>query len=348
MTHKIVRGALLAAVVGLGLVLASPLANAENGSFQGQEPPEIAVQGEWLNSAKGALTLKALRGKAVVVEFWATWCPPCRETIPHLVELHEKHAKDGLVIASIHSPRGADKKDDIVAFAKENRMEYAIGLDVDGAVSKAYQIEGIPQAYVINPQGLVVWEGHPADAEAMTKAVEDALVGAKKDAGIAKIEGQSPKLDKAWRLIEKLDYKAAVKELQSIAKGSKDEKEKADAEGYLEDIRVLGEEKISQAESLLANKDFFEAASLLEEVAKGFAGLEVAKNAESKLKEWKKNSATKKEIDAGKLFADACKLEQGGKAVEAAALYKRVLQKYKGTAAAARAEERLKEIAAKA
>ncbi|HUU10990.1 MAG TPA: TlpA disulfide reductase family protein [Phycisphaerae bacterium] len=114
--------------------------------------PEIGAA-YWLNSEP--LTLASLRGKTVVVEFWATWCPPCRKSIPHLIELHKTYAPKGVVFIGLTSePREAVER-----FVKEMGMPYAIGGGSRSAVP--YGVRGIPHAVVIDPSGAMTWKGHP-------------------------------------------------------------------------------------------------------------------------------------------------------------------------------------------
>jgi len=118
----------------------------------GKAAPEITAT-YWLNSP--ALTLQGLRGKIVVVEFWATSCPPCRQTIPHLIELHKQYAGKGVVIVSLTD----EPKETVEPFVKEMGMTYAVG---GGSLTgRAYGVSGIPSAAIVDPAGKIVWQGHP-------------------------------------------------------------------------------------------------------------------------------------------------------------------------------------------
>jgi len=126
--------------------------------------PEIEAA-YWLNS--DPLTLAGERGKIVVLEFWATWCPPCRASIPHLNELFNTYKDKGVAFMSLtNEPRKT-----VEPFAKQMKMAYPVG--GGSPSSRAYKVKGIPHAFIINPAGEVVWEGHPMAG--LDKAIEKQL-----------------------------------------------------------------------------------------------------------------------------------------------------------------------------
>ncbi len=97
-------------------------------------------------------TLSSLKGKVVVVNFWATWCPPCRKEMPDLEILANRYKKKGLVVLAI-----SNEKDEIVkAFIKKTKYTYPILLDPAGETNKAYSIDGIPKTYFYNRKGALV------------------------------------------------------------------------------------------------------------------------------------------------------------------------------------------------
>jgi thiol-disulfide isomerase/thioredoxin len=150
---------LLTAFVLSSLLFVAP--GCQGGGAGG--PSTLASIGEWINVEDTSPTLESLRGKPVVVEFWATWCPPCVKSTPHLVELHEKHADSGLTILGIHASRGAGDREEIGTFLERYGIEYPIGLDVKGTAMDSYGVSGIPRAFVYDREGALVWDGHPLD-----------------------------------------------------------------------------------------------------------------------------------------------------------------------------------------
>lgn len=145
---------LCAFVLGLG----APLFAQELG---GPAPPLKVAK--WLKG--GPVELEAGKGKtAYVVEFWATWCPPCRASIPHLTEVQKKYRDRGLVVVGVTNEKDAEKVAEFVKGQGE-KMDYAVAQDDGGETFKrymdAFEQRGIPHAFVVDKEGRIVWHGHP-------------------------------------------------------------------------------------------------------------------------------------------------------------------------------------------
>ncbi len=96
-------------------------------------------------------TLKQLHGKVVLVNFWATWCPPCRKEMPDLETLYERFKDQGLVILSISDEEAGKVK----PFIAERKIQYPVLLDA-GKVHKLFAVEGIPKSFVYDREGKLV------------------------------------------------------------------------------------------------------------------------------------------------------------------------------------------------
>ncbi len=117
-------------------------------SFLGEKAPEFVVE-KWLTSEP------QMQGRYVLIEYWATWCGPCRRCIPLLNEIHRRF-KDKLAVVGI-----SDESEEAVRAMKDPRIEYSVAIDTQARMKKALGIVGIPHAIILEPQGYVVWEGFP-------------------------------------------------------------------------------------------------------------------------------------------------------------------------------------------
>ncbi len=100
----------------------------------------------------GELRLSDLRGRAVVLNFWATWCLPCRKEIPQLVAAYNQFADQGLVVVGVNLQESPDT---IRRYAEDFGMDFPIALDRRGSVADEYRLLGIPTTYFIDRQGVV-------------------------------------------------------------------------------------------------------------------------------------------------------------------------------------------------
>jgi len=117
-------------------------------SFLGQHPPQIIVD-EWVTPPP------EVKGKFVLVVLWASWGVPCRDAIPHLNDLYAKF-KDHLAIIALSN----ESLDDIRKLTQPH-MDFSVGTDMGGRTWEAFGVEGIPHAALIDPQGVVRFEGPP-------------------------------------------------------------------------------------------------------------------------------------------------------------------------------------------
>ena len=117
-------------------------------SFLGKQAPAITVE-KWISAEPDR------KGKFVLIDFWATWCPPCRKAVAELNRFHQKFG-DKLVVMGI-----SDEKEDVVRKFTTENIKYFSALDTTAALKKQYEVTGIPHCVIINPAGTVVWEGFP-------------------------------------------------------------------------------------------------------------------------------------------------------------------------------------------
>lgn len=116
--------------------------------------PELSLQ----NVNGTAESLLDYRDKVVLVNNWATWCPPCKAEIPTLQEYYEAHTKDGFVIIGVEA---GEPQGEVQQFVLDNNMTYPVWVDLTGAAMKAFRNESLPSSYVIDREGTVrlAWVG---------------------------------------------------------------------------------------------------------------------------------------------------------------------------------------------
>ena len=214
------------------LPLSTLLAAASLGAELGDPAPALDIK-EWIKG--GPVDLAAGKGKTVhVVEFWATWCGPCRTSIPHLTELQKRFKDKGVVFIGVSN----EKSDVVKKFVTKmgDKMDYAVAIDggkTSEGYMEAFNINGIPHAFVVDKDGRIVWQGHPM---AGLDTTLEKVVNGKYDLASAKAEA-------AREAAAQEKEMAAQKKLQQLAKLIGEGRDDAETKKLEQELVALDKEQ---------------------------------------------------------------------------------------------------------
>lgn len=133
-------------VLALLALLAWGLVKSQQGQVNSGKAPDFTLTGFDGRSA----TLSQLRGKVVIVNFWASWCPPCREEAAYLEQTWRKYKDQGVVFIGVDY---VDTEKEALAYIKEFDITYINGPDLGTRISQAYNIKGVPETFYIAKNG---------------------------------------------------------------------------------------------------------------------------------------------------------------------------------------------------
>jgi cytochrome c biogenesis protein CcmG/thiol:disulfide interchange protein DsbE len=148
--------AVAAVVVVFGVVLAlnvgnDPQAAAQHSPFLGKQVPSFdlpTITGDQVSSTSTA-------GKSVIINFWNTWCTPCRQELPELKKFYAQHANDSdfLMVGIVRDPQDSNKV--IRAYVKDEGMEWTIAFDPGNKAALNFATRGQPETIAVSPSGVV-------------------------------------------------------------------------------------------------------------------------------------------------------------------------------------------------
>lgn len=152
---------------------AAQRAEEDTTSLKGQEAPNFTLT----DMEGNEVSLSSLRGKVVFLDFWATWCPPCRQSLPHTQSLsqHEKAKSGDLMVLAVNA---REELDTVKKFMQDNKYSFRVLMDKEGIVLNAYKVQGIPTFVLIDREGKVAWVQvgfGPGTEKQMEEAVKQAL-----------------------------------------------------------------------------------------------------------------------------------------------------------------------------
>ena len=117
-----------------------------------QVAPEFSIPGK-LKDAKNTIKLSDYRGKLVYLDFWASWCGPCKKSFPWMNAMQEKFASKGLTVIAINLD---NKSEDSVTFLEKIPANFLIGFDKQGEIAKQYQVQAMPSSVLIDRDGKIL------------------------------------------------------------------------------------------------------------------------------------------------------------------------------------------------
>ncbi|GAB4149994.1 MAG: hypothetical protein Kow00107_00310 [Planctomycetota bacterium] len=276
-------------VLAGGFALANP-------SYVGKEAPSFGV-GKAVQEYVPATELRQLYGDVVLVEFFATWCGPCRAGMPHINSLYEKYNRpDFHILASTRETENI-----VSRFLYHHELGTKLKYPILVNSNANWGVTGIPQVYIVGRDGKVVWEGSPSDARNMELAIEKALAAA---------DPSAPELDKKTLPVldayARSDFGAVLKAADKLR--AKDQ-ESAVAD-YLEGlVEKANKRMLSKVEYYKEMGDMYMAQQCLEEMLKPFKGTKYEDGIKDTIKLFKDDKELKQAVsiweDFHKILAEA-------------------------------------------
>ena len=150
-------------------------------SLLGQEGPEIFVK-EWIKG--GPASLAQFRGRVVLLEFWATWCQPCREMFPKLKKLHERERSKGLEVIALTRHYMAyggpaesmlEERQLMLSMVTEHAVDFHVGIAEDERLQGVYGANGLPTLVLMDRHGIIRYAGPGADDVTFNKQLQQCL-----------------------------------------------------------------------------------------------------------------------------------------------------------------------------
>ncbi|MGC8784910.1 MAG: TlpA family protein disulfide reductase [Armatimonadota bacterium] len=143
------------------------------------QPPKQMGEGDTapnvtLNLLNGETkSLADYRGKVVVLDFWATWCAPCRFTMPKMIQFHNRHREQDVVVIGVAVD--VTSRAEIEQFVREMGVNYPIAVDGDATAKSAYQIKSLPTLFIIDKEGNILRRMEGYDPQNTIQTLEDTV-----------------------------------------------------------------------------------------------------------------------------------------------------------------------------
>ncbi|WP_342431342.1 redoxin domain-containing protein [Neobacillus sp. FSL H8-0543] len=125
-------------------------ANVQTGIQKGKKAVDFTLE-----TINGEAKLSDYKGKKVILNFWATWCPPCKAEMPHMEKFYKENKTNNVVILAVNLTSSESDESNVRAFMKNYGLSFPVLMDADGSVGDTYQAITIPTTYFIDSEGII-------------------------------------------------------------------------------------------------------------------------------------------------------------------------------------------------
>jgi len=276
--------------------------------------------------------LSALRGRLVLVTFFAPWSDHCAKAVPHLNKTRDRWGGYGLSVLSV----AEGSMEQLQPWVEENGVTYGVAaldtLEYE-KVANAFSVPGLPHAALVSPEGKIVWAGHPQSLK--DGGIEPFLTGIK-----APPESLPDALAAQKAMLDDGRWAEAQASLREAREGL-DKIAKRWADGLITWIDARRASWLTDAAALESSGDYWDAWHMFDDFGRRFAGMEGAEDAAAKAAAIRAKPEAKKDLEAGDDIVRAKEKIADGNARAAQLILNRILKQAKGTVHAQRAKELL-------
>lgn len=289
-----------------------------------------------------------LKGKLVVLDFWASWCEPCMEYVPHMVDINQKYGSKGLQIIGINMDQNRGDMTRVTQSRQMTWPEYFDGLVWKNKIAQQFSVQAIPYTLLLSPEGKVLFAGIPATGleQAIEKAFRDDPPGMVDPAILAAAGKQMDEVDQK---IKEGDTQAALRLLSDVPPAAMGNSKFAErAKNTAKQLEAAAKTMLDDVQKQIDAKQYVQAVAHLRDLSAALKGLPEAADAKKMLSSLNSNPdavAAMQQVERGRkaddaiAAADALKAE--GKDAAAYDRYKTIAAAYPGTDAGSRAKQQV-------